>query len=139
MWPEKKPEENVRCRAGENHLDVEKKSGNSTLHGFFQLLIESSKRISISIAGEMALKYGNLQSFMVRYRAEILLYKVAKFYRHFYGGGYQLNLPPIQTSVKFRDFAELSSFVLKSLSNLATSLILRRSLQPSLPRRRSRS
>ena len=106
---------------------------------FFQLLIGSSKRISINIAGEMALNYGNLQSFMVILpkRAEILLYKVAKFYRHFYGGGYQLNLPPIQTSVKFRDFAELSSFVLKSLSNLATLLILRRSLQPSLPRRRS--
>ena len=133
----------MRCRAGENHLDVGKKSGNSTLHVFFffQLLIGSSKRISINIAGEMALNYGNLQSFMVILpkRAEILLYKVAKFYRHFYGGGYQLNLPPIQTSVKFRDFAELSSFVLKSLSNLATLLILRRSLQPSLPRRRSRS
>ena len=134
----------MRCRAGENHLDVGKKSGNSTLHVFFfffQLLIGSSKRISINIAGEMALNYGNLQSFMVILpkRAEILLYKVAKFYRHFYGGGYQLNLPPIQTSVKFRDFAELSSFVLKSLSHLATLLILRRSLQPSLPRRRSRS
>ena len=94
---------------------LEKKSGNSTLHVFFfffQLLIGSSKRISM----EMALNYGNLQSFMVILpkRAEILLYKVAKFYRHFYGGGYQLNLPPIQTSVKFRDFAELSSFVLKS-------------------------
>ena len=112
-----------------------------TFFFFFQLLIGSSKRISINIAGEMALNYGNLQSFMVILpkRAEILLYKVAKFYRHFYGGGYQLNLPPIQTSVKFRDFAELSSFVLKSLSNLATLLILRRSLQPSLPRRRSRS
>ena len=110
-----------------------------TFFFFFQLLIGSSKRISINIAGEMALNYGNLQSFMVILpkRAEILLYKVAKFYRHFYGGGYQLNLPPIQTSVKFRDFAELSSFVLKSLSNLATLLILRRSLQPSLPRRRS--
>ena len=92
----KKPEENVRCRAGENWLDVGKKSGNSTLHVFFQLLIESSKRISINISGEMALNYGNLQSFMVILpkRAEILLYKVAKFYRHFYGWGYQLKFAP---------------------------------------------
>ena len=58
---------------------------------FFQLLIESS-----NISGEMALKYGNLQSFMLILpkRAEILLYKVAKFYRHFYGWGYQLKFAP---------------------------------------------
>ena len=88
----------MRCRAGENHLDVGKKSGNSTLHVFFffQLLIGSSKRISINISGEMALKYGNLQRFMLILpkRAEILLYKVAKFYRHFYGWRYQLKFAP---------------------------------------------
>ena len=68
----------------------------STLRGFFQLLIESSKRMFINIAGEMALKYGNLQSFMLILpkRAEILLYKVAKFYRHFYGWAIRTKFAP---------------------------------------------
>ena len=39
-------------------------------------------------------------------RAKILLYKVAKFDRLLYGGGTNLH-PTTQTSVKFRDLAEL--------------------------------
>ena len=74
----------------------------------FQVLIKTNKRISSDKTGKSALKLVHLRKLKVILgkRAKILLYKVAEFYRRLYGAGTNL-LPTIQTSVKFRGFAEL--------------------------------
>ena len=97
--------------------------------------VSSCKRISIDTLGKTALKCGNLPSLTVirPKRAKILPHKVAKVFRRLFRGGRGHEHAPHRENVCkiSRLCGEMCSLVFnKSVSNLATLLILTRSFQP---------